>query len=546
MTRESSDQIFTQTVGQTIFTWGEGAPLRFQAVTQYGPREPEYPRDFDLTKLTGAFDSSFLLSLKDLIMQRHLKVKLRTIGNEYESVLRLLSKIQSDQTSTDPKERLMEADTISAIDAGLMVAITAKLAQDAGWINGLCIDRLSDWFLYAGNGAVFKDLERGSFPTTDRSNKEDLCRQNVIAKALSRTLQVAVLVDLERRFQVGEIHLGVYVLWNLTNFLYARPESLRQIRCCDITYKETNVPGDIKYTLWVMPAKRQGRRPKRMSYPVTPFLGQLLFKQQAWVIENVGPLYGLTADVGPNKRKAIELKLALFPRINAGTRKPFEIKHFGMFDQGSDLADNYLLPIKRCLDGVHVNFNVMRHTIGTQLAAAGVSVAVIQAVLRHATDQSARRYIDLAAKELRDSLSTGLESLEKFFPAYNAFMNAAQARVVAQHDPGRAIISRGPIDPASGEIAMQTTGACGKTAACGYAPLSCYGCWRWIGNVDADHSVNLRTVQDRIKENEAYGKPMQAIVERDRLLEKVIMLRIGQFEKHKAETSQFQDGEVDQ
>jgi hypothetical protein len=68
--------------------------------------------------------------------------------------------------------------------------------------------------------------------------------------------------------------------------------------------------------------------------------------------------------------------------------------------------------------------------------------------------------------------------------------------------------------------------------------LSCYGCWRWIANYEADHSVNLRFVQDRIKENEVFGKPMQAIVERDRLLEKVIMLRIAQIEKHKAEVVQ--------
>jgi hypothetical protein len=45
----------------------------------------------------------------------------------------------------------------------------------------------------------------------------------------------------------------------------------------------------------------------------------------------------------------------------------------------------------------------------------------------------------------------------------------------------------------------------------------------------------LRIAQSRIKEAEAFGKPMRAILERDRLLEKVILLRIGQFEKHKSE-----------
>jgi hypothetical protein len=41
-------------------------------------------------------------------------------------------------------------------------------------------------------------------------------------------------------------------------------------------------------------------------------------------------------------------------------------------------------------------------------------------------------------------------------------------------------------------------------------------------------------------ENEAFGKPMKAIVERDRLLEKLIELRMGQFERHKAEQTHQQ------
>ena len=385
-------------------------------------------------------------------------------------------------------------------------------------------------------GGRFKDLERGDFPTGDRSGSADFRRQKIIAQALSRTLQIAVLVDLERRFQAGEIHLGVYVLWNLTNTLYARPESLRQIRCGDLKYSENKSTGEIQYTVWVMPAKRAG---KRMPYPLTPILGQMLVKQQAWVIENVGPLYGLRQDLDPEQRAAIELQLALFPRINRGTRRGFEIKNFGMMQDGGDCRDNYLQPIQRGLDNILVNFTVMRHTIGTQLAAAGVSVAVIQAVLRHATDKTARVYIDLAAKELREALNNGLEALEELFPAYNAFMNAAQTRVMAQQSPERVVNSHGPIDPATGEIDVQTTGGCGKSAACAFAPLSCYGCWRWIANIDADHSVNLRMVQVRIKENEAFGKTMRAIVERDQLLEKVIELRMGQFEKHKAEQARL-------
>jgi len=537
MDQRTTQQIITQTLGNTTFTWSERTPLEFEAVTRYSVGEPEYPQKFDLAQLASGFEESFLLGLKDLIMQRHLKVRASTMKDEYSRVLLLFKKIQSEQTSTDLNHRLMEADKISAIDAGLLLAVRTKLAQDAGWINRQCIDKLSYWFLYAGQGAVFKDLKRGDFPTADRSGASDLYRQKVIAQALSRTLQIAVLTDVERRLQAGEIHLGVYVLWNLTNTLYARPESLRQIRCGDLTYVENKATGEIQYTVWVMPAKRAG---ERMPYPLTPVLGQMLVKQQAWVIENIGPLYGLKKDLDPEQRVAIEQQLALFPRINQGTRKDFEIKHFGMLKDGTDCSINYLRPIQRGLDNIHISFNVMRHTIGTQLAAAGVSAAVIQAVLRHATDMTARVYIDLAARELREALNNGLEALEELFPAYSAaFMNAAQTRAMAQQFPERIVNSRGPINPATGEVDVQTTGGCGKSAACAFAPLSCYGCWRWIANIDADHSVNLRMVQARIKENDAFGKPMRAIVERDQLLEKVIWLRMGQFEKHKAEQAQL-------
>lgn len=537
MDHRTTHQMFTQTLGKTTFTWNENTPLEFEAVTRDAVGEPDYHLKFDLAQLSTGFEESFLLALKDLIMQRYLKVRVSSMKNEYDSALRLLRKIQSEQTSPDLSKRLMEAKKITGIDTGLMIAIREKLAQDTGWIHRTCIDRLSAWFLFAGHGTVFKDLELGDFPTCDRSGSYDRGRQAIIAQALSRTLQIAVLTDVERKFQAGKLHLGVYVLWNLTNTLYARPESLRQIRCGDLTYIPNKATGEIEYTLWVMPAKRGG---ELMKYPLTTFLGHMLIKQQAWVIENVGPLSGITASLDPEQRKAIEKQLALFPRINAGTRTGFECKNFGMLKDGTTIRDNYLLPIKRCLDNIHVNFTVMRHTIGTQLAAAGVSASVIQAVLRHATDRTARVYIDLAAKELREALNSGLAALEELFPAYNAFMNAEQSRAMAQQFPERMVNSRGPIDPQTGAMEIETTGGCGKSAACAFAPLSCYGCWRWIANLDADHSVNLRMVQERITENEAFGKPMRAIVDRDRLLEKLIELRMGQFERHKAEQAQQQ------
>lgn len=214
MDERTTHQTVAQTVGKTTFTWNESTPLKFESVTRYAAGEPEYQQEFDLAQLNSGFEESFLLGLKDLIMLRHMKVRVTSMKGEYKNVLQLLKKIQSDQTSTDLKQRLMESEKISVIDSGLMLAVGTKLAKDARWINGYCIERLSDWFLFAGHGAVFRDLEQGEFPTRDRSGAADLMRQRIISQALSRTLQIAVLTDVERKLQAGEIHLGVYVMWS--------------------------------------------------------------------------------------------------------------------------------------------------------------------------------------------------------------------------------------------------------------------------------------------------------------------------------------------
>jgi hypothetical protein len=168
MDQRTNHMTVTQTLGKTTFTWNDSTPLEFKAVTQYAIGEPEYPQEFDLAQLTKGFEESFLLGLKDLIMQRHLKVRMRTMKHEYLSVVQLLKKIQSDQTSTDLSKRLMEANKISSIDTGLMLAVREKLAQDAGWINRRCIDCLKDWFRFAGHGAesfTWASMCSGTSPT---------------------------------------------------------------------------------------------------------------------------------------------------------------------------------------------------------------------------------------------------------------------------------------------------------------------------------------------------------------------------------------------
>ncbi len=530
-------KVITETVAFTTFTWEEVNPLKWEAVTQIDEDSPKYPQTFDLSDLSNGFEESFLLALKDLIIGRFRRVKPLSIKSECEDVKRLLKRIQADQTSDVAGLRLMQNSKISAVDSGLLVGITAKLAAEPTWIAQSCIGRLKDWFSAGGNGSVFQGVDKGDFPVQRRIGREDVLRMNIIAKALTRVQQIAVLKAVEDAFQGGQIDLGLYALWNLNNYVYARPESLRQIRCGNLRWDDDPITREKRFFLSVLPAKRPGlKKVKAIEYPLTPFLGQLLCQQVQEVIQRDGPLYGLNCNSTVEEREQIESRLAMFPRRNAGKRRAFETENFGMFEESINFTDNYLKPLQWMIEGVHIDFVAMRHTIGTQLAAEGVSAEVIQAVLLHANSLTGRRYIDLVNKALREKLSGGLQEFPKLFPAYEAFTNTRKLNELKRDSPQKVINSRGPIDLQTGEMPVETTGECGKHSACNYAPLSCYGCFRFIPNLDADHSINLRIVEERVARFDAMGKPLRELVERDKTLMLHIKRVIMMVDSHKAQS----------
>jgi hypothetical protein len=533
-------RIITETVAFTTFTWQEANPLKWEAITQIDEASPKYPQRFDLSDLIDGFEESFLQALKDLIIGRFRRVKPRSIEAEYGEVKRLLMRIQVDQTSEVVGDRLIRDKRIRAVNSGLLVAITAKLADEPNWIAQGCIGRLKDWFTSVGNGSVFTGIDKGDFPVQSRIGRENVLRMNIIAKALTRVQQIAVLKAVEDAFQDGKIDLGTYSLWNLNNYVYARPESLRQIRCGDLRWDVDPSTKERRYFISVIPAKRKTlKKVQAIEYPLTPFLGQLLCRQVEEVVQRNGPLYGLGDSSSVEEREHVESRLAMFPRRNAGTRRVFEVENFGMFERSSNFTDNYLKPLQWMLEGVQINFVAMRHTIGTQLAAEGVSAEVIQAVLLHANSVTGRRYIDLVNKSLREKLSAGLQEFPKLFPAYEAFTNARKVDALKRDDPQKVINSRGPIDPKTGEVTVETTGECGKHSACNYAPLSCYGCVRFIPNLDADHSINLRIVEERVERFGAMGRSLRELVERDTTLILHIKRVIMMVDSHKAEAIAF-------
>jgi hypothetical protein len=354
-----------------------------------------------------------------------------------------------------------------------------------------------------------------------------------------KSAQIAVFKSIEDGFQNLEIDLAVYTFWNLAHHLFIRPESYRQITCGDLVVHEDEVTKKRSFELRVMPAKRKSLLPKKMPTELDEQMGELLLLQRMSVVRENGPLYGIDPSTPIPERKMLEGRLAMFPR-RSGTRKPFEIANFGVLESHSELGNNYTAPLQRRLQNIKVGFNVMRHTIGTHLAAAGCSAQTIQAVLKHATDQTARVYVDLATKELKKRLNEGLEGLQDIFPAYRAFTTQKEARTI----PIRAINSAN-IDPKTGKLTETTPGQCGGTRACDYAPLSCYGCWRFIPALDADHAMNAKLVQLSIDRHKQMGRSFVHLLERDEVIKLNIDFVIAQCNKQRqlesTQTLAFQD-----
>jgi integrase len=438
-------------------------------------------------------------------------MKRRTVKENTESLIRALKRIQEQQISEGG--RLVDRAKIEAIDLALLTALRAKLVEVPDWIAGSDLGTLRLLYKYAGEGSVFVGVSIGDFPKLGTGKSlEDLMRSRIVAQALTRSAQIAVFKSIEDGFQNLEIDLSLYAFWNLAHHLFVRPESYRQIKCGDLKVNGRQAGAEVTYTLLIRPAKRKGLKPKPMPYELDERLGELLMLHRQRLIEEAGPRYGINAETSLEEREKVERRLALFPR-RTGEVTEFEKRNYGMLVSGHHLSNSYVRPLQSRLNAIKIGFNVMRHTIATHLAAAGCSAQTIQAVLKHATDQTARTYVDLATKELKDRLNQGLEGLPELFPAYSAFTTQAAARII----PIRAINSS-EIDSKSGRLKETTPGLCGGRAACDYAPLACYGCWRFIPAIDADHTMNYELVLESISRHRALGRAFVHLLDRDEIL----------------------------
>ncbi|MEV3818784.1 hypothetical protein RI537_22080 [Aeromonas salmonicida] len=478
--------IVHQVIGNTVAQWDDTVPLMWTLSETTGPKNDRRTQtaSFDLSELRAGYEDSFLLTLRDILIARRKRVSFTTVSTWINHIRVLLRKVQSQRVG-EP--------LVTHIDLAFLLTLRT-IIQD---ISISYLGTFRRLFTEHRESPLFAhDLVPEDFPVKKyikghRGKKI----ATILAKALSRAAQVEILRRSEEAYESGAIDIGCFSFLHLIFHTYCRPASYRRLTLADLQIDvdpETQVK---TYFLWVMPMKTRvsAKSLKKITYQLDSIVGELLEAQRIQVIKTWGHLVA-SKDIG---------KLALFPARRIGSDGRWIGKnaraHYGETSHAS-FHSCYLKPIRKLQKSITFDFNVLRHTVATQLAVAGCSATTIAAVLKHASPASCQPYVDIAFQGLIDVLSETMEPVfNTHFPAF-----------CSKHDlnaPEKAINS---IELATGR--SELTGECGKTNACQYAPLACYSCSRFTPCFDADHSINLRFTESEIIKYEGGGLPFRELV----------------------------------
>ncbi|MGL5843429.1 MAG: tyrosine-type recombinase/integrase [Aeromonas hydrophila] len=502
-----------QTIGNTLVAWDDTAQLAWTMSELTGPKNDRRMQtaSFDLSELRTGYEDTFLLTLKDTLLARRNRVAFTTVKTEVHAIRILLRKIQSQRVG---------APKVTHIDHSFLLTLRTIL-QDVP------IEYLTKFRqLYSEHRelSLFShDLIPEDFPIRKpakgyQGDKID----TILAKSLSRAVQVEILRRTEDAYESGVIDIGHFSFLHLAFHVYCRPSSYRYLTLADLQIDvdpETQVKS---YFLWTVPPKTRvsAKSLKKITYPLDSILGELLEAQRIQVIKTWGHLVA-NDDMG---------KLALFPARKVGSDGRWissnALAHFGE-PSHSNLRDSYLEPILKILESITFDFNGLRHTIGTQLAVAGCSATTIASVLKHASGATCQNYVDIAFQGLIDTLSEAIE------PAFDAHFPVFRSK----NEPMLLEKTINSIELATGR--SELIGECGKTNACQYAPLACYSCIRFTPCFDADHSINLHFAESEIIKYEGGGLPFRELVNQFKAAKHYIMLIM-------AASRQYQDALVQQ
>jgi integrase len=476
-------------IGGTFAEWDDRTPSIFRLVEQIGL--PETRRvvtlRVDLSELRHGFTDQFIYNLRDLLIDWRHRVSLNTLENYCDRLRTLFKKIIT-LNLFDKK--------IDTIDESFLLTLRS--------VKG-CLPEISlRYFKIAFTVLPYSPLWAPGLHVSDFPRIEGVKDEHgkiinrILFTSLSRAACVNILKRCELAYDSGEMDISHFAFVNLSFAVFCRPESYRQIRLTDLVFDKKSSA----YFLYITPAKTRVCNPEKLCYRINEPVGILLQKQRQNVIARFSHLVD-PKDVG---------KLALFParklcNNNSAWLHKYANEYQGMYEDAGQFMQAYPSRIQKLFlsENLNIRAQVLRHTVGTQLAQAGASARTIQGVLKHATDNICQIYVDIAFNGLIDELSDAMK------PAFDMHLPTL-ARFRSKHtsvNTERAIRSD---DLETGKIEL--TGECGKLIKCEYAPITCYGCARFIPCCDADHSINLNAVQREIDDFRKRGRPFQHMVEK--------------------------------
>jgi integrase len=488
--------------------WQDATPFIFTLTEKVGSADSHRSTTIkiDLSDLREGFTDDFLLNLRELLIDWRNRVGLTTIEGYSQTLRHLLLRVI--------KLRLFDTK-VGVIDETFLLA----LATAAHKMTENQLKRLKALFLLAPHSPLWApDLHADYFPQfKDKKGAHGRTISRILAKALTRAACVHILSRCEEAYDLGEMDIRLFAFVNLAFAVYSRPESYRQIRLGDLVF-------DIKsnaYFLYILPVKTRVRNPQKIAYKINPALGILLQKQRQNVVEKYSHLVS-TDDVD---------KLALFPAGKLNAEKsawlhPYANENFGMYGTAEMFSERYPREIRRSfLSGdLNIGSNVLRHTVGTSLAQTGASAQTIQAVLKHSSNTICKAYVDIAFHGLVEVLSDALQpAFDMHVPAFTRFRSKNDVVLVE-----KAIRSD---DLETGKVEL--TGECGKLIQCEYAPISCYGCARFIPCWDAEHSINLACVEQEIDDFKRRGKAFEHLLQKAQIAKYQIIMVMNAADRYR-------------
>lgn len=496
-----------KSIGNTVVEWADGEPFVFTMAQQIGARDRQVSKTItiDFTELQQGFTENFLNALRGHLMERCLQVKIASLQTEQATLLGFLAKVIA--------LKLFETK-IDVIDEGFLLCVAA---EKVNFTTG-SLRYLKKAFSTDPHSPLFaKGLVESDFPTkTIKKGAHGQTIDNILAKALTRSAAAHILDICDTAYASGAMDIGHYSFVHLAFAVYTRPNSYRQIQLGDLTITTSGV-----YVIYIVASKSREEYPSRIPFCINEPLGVLLTKQRQHVIEKFGHL------VAKNDIK----KLALFParqlrKDHSQWCREYSNKHFGMLESHSFNA-SYPKAIRKKYfhgDGCTLGANALRHTVGTLLAQTGASAKTIQAVLKHASNNVCKAYVDIAFHGLMEELSEAMRpAFIEHLPALISFRSKSDPV-----SPEKQVQSW---DPDAGKL--EETGACGKSIACANSPIVCYGCVRFIPCWDADHGINLRIAEKEIEDMSNRGKPFQHMVDRARSAKNKIILVMNAADRYR-------------